>query len=231
MTKALRDDVSRRPDERVTLRHAVRLSLQAPFNVPLHIRRILFGPLLALRLRLAGVRVGPGVRLFGSPIIRRWRGSTISIGSGSELRSSRRSNPLGLSHPVVLSTMTAGARIEVGERCGLSGTTLCAAERISIGPECLFGADVLVTDNDHHAVEAELRSANSLRGVGVRPVRIGARVFVGARAIILKGCSIGDDAIVGAGAVVTGDIPAKAIVAGNPARVIHFTDRESLIQS
>jgi hypothetical protein len=206
------------------LRQALRLSIEAPSNVPLHARRIVFGPLLALRLRMAGVEVGRGVRLFGSPIVRRWRGSIINIGARSELRSSRRSNVLGLSHPVVLTTMTTKARIEVGERCGLSGTTLCAADLISVGPDCLFGADVLVTDNDHHAVVAELRSANSMAGVGVQPVRIGARVFVGARAIILKGCSLGDDAIVGAGAVVAGDIPAKAIVAGNPARVIGSAD-------
>jgi acetyltransferase-like isoleucine patch superfamily enzyme len=198
--------------------------------VPLHIRRILFGPLLAFRLRLEGVRVGSGVRLFGSPIVRRWRGSTISIGPGSELRSSRRSNVLGLAHPVVLTTMTREARIEVGERCGLSGTTLCAADSISIGPDCLFGADVLVTDNDHHALAAENRSPNSMRGVGVQPVSIGARVFVGARAIILKGTSIGDDAVVGAGAVVAGNVPANAIVIGNPARMVDSTDRESSIQ-
>src|SRR5437016_12692880 len=113
------------------LRQAVALSLDAPFNVPLHIRRIVLGPLIAFRLRLAGVEVGSGVRLFGSPIVRRWRGSTISIGRGSELRSSRRSNVLGLSHPVILTTMTSRARIEVGDRCGLSGTTLCAADSIA----------------------------------------------------------------------------------------------------
>lgn len=211
----------------MSLRRVVRLSLDAPFNVPLHIRRILFGPLLVLRLRMAGVKVGPGVRLFGSPIVRCWRGSTISIGSGCELRSSRRSNVLGVSHPVVLTTMSTRARIEVGERCGLSGTTLCAASSISIGPECLFGADTLVTDNDHHAVVAELRSVKSMAGVGVLPVRIGARVFVGARAIILKGSSIGDDAVVGAGAVVAGDVPAKAIVLGNPARVVDMMEGRS----
>ena len=64
-----------------------------------------------------------------------------------------------------------------------------------------------------------------MRGVGVRPVRIGARVFVGARAMILKGSSIGDDAVVGAGAVVAGDIPAKAVVIGNPARVVDSLNR------
>jgi bifunctional N-acetylglucosamine-1-phosphate-uridyltransferase/glucosamine-1-phosphate-acetyltransferase GlmU-like protein len=190
----------------------------------LHARRIVFGPLIALRLRLAGVKVGTGVRLFGSPIVRRWRGSAISVGAGSELRSSRRSNVLGVSHPVVLATMTKDARIEVGERCGLSGTTLCAAESIAIGADCLFGADTLVTDNDHHALVADLRLSKSMAGVGVEPIKIGSRVFIGARAIILKGTSIGDDAIVGAGSVVAGDVPAKAIVIGNPARVVGSTE-------
>src|SRR5438874_3034865 len=115
------------------LRQAVALSLDAPFNVPLHIRRIVLGPLIAFRLRLAGVEVGSGVQLFGSPIVRRWRGSTISIGAGSQLRSSRRSNVLGVAHAVVLTTMTRRAKIVVGERCGLSGTTLCSADSISIG--------------------------------------------------------------------------------------------------
>ncbi len=78
----------------------------------------------------------------------------------------------------------------------------------------------MVTDNDHHALVAELRSPNSMGGVGVRPVTIGARVFIGARAIILKGSSIGDDAVVGAGAVVAGDVPANAIALGNPAQVV-----------
>ena len=208
----------------MSVREAIRLSIEAPFNVPLHVRRIIFGPLHWFRLRLAGVRVGPGVRLFGSPIVRRWRGSTISIGAGAELRSSPRSNVLGLAHPVVLSTMTNRARIEIGERCGLSGTTLCAANAITIGPDCLIGAGVLMTDNDHHSLVADFRTANSLHSVSVSPITIGARVFIGARAIILKGASIGDGAVIGAGAVVVGAVPANVIVVGNPAQVVGQLD-------
>lgn len=202
------------------LLQAFRLGREAPFNVPLHIRRILFGPLHAFRLRLAGVSVGPGVQIFGAPIVRRWRGSVIRIGAGSQLRSSARSNVLGLAHPVVLSTMTSNARIELGKRCGLSGTTVCAAAFITIGDDCLIGADTLITDNDHHALVAEDRRSNSMESVSTIPVRIGANVFIGAHAIILKGACIGDGAVVGAGSVVTGDVPANGVVAGNPARLV-----------
>jgi maltose O-acetyltransferase len=54
----------------------------------------------------------------------------------------------------------------------------------------------------------------------VARVRIGARVFVGAHAIVLPGVTIGDDAVVGAGSIVRHDVPAGAVVAGSPARVI-----------
>jgi len=202
------------------VREVIRLSSEAPFNVPLHARRIIFGPVHCLSCRLAGVRVGKGVRFFGAPIVRRWRGSTITIGAGCELRSSPRSNVLGLAHPVVLSTMTSNARIDIAERCGLSGATLCAADRISIGPGCIIGADALITDNDHHALAPASRRRNSLESVSVSPVSLGANVFVGAKAIILKGSSIGEGAVIGAGAVVSGDVPANSIAAGNPARVV-----------
>jgi acetyltransferase-like isoleucine patch superfamily enzyme len=115
--------------------------------------------------------------------------------------------------------MTSRARIEIGDHCGLSGTTVSAAELITLGPSCLVGADALITDNDHHALVAGMRRPNSLEGVSVLPVKIGSNVFIGARAIILKGASIGDGAVVGAGAVVTGEVPPNTVVFGNPARV------------
>jgi maltose O-acetyltransferase len=58
-----------------------------------------------------------------------------------------------------------------------------------------------------------------------RPVLIGEKCFIGARAIILKGVTIGDGAVVGAGAVVTRDVPAGAVVAGNPALPISAAHR------
>ena len=87
---------------------------------------------------------------------------------------------------------------------------------VAIGDDTTISLEVIVLAHD----------ASTKRTTGrarVARVDIGSRVFVGARAIILPGVAIGDDAIVGAGSVVVRDIPAGAIAAGNPARVIAET--------
>ena len=76
----------------------------------------------------------------------------------------------------------------------------------------------MVLDNDFHALDPEQGWQNEYLA-NARPIRIGKFVFIGARAIILKGVTVGDRALIGAGAVVTQDVPADHIAAGNPARV------------
>ena len=212
------------PGDAKRLGTLLRLGWDSPWRVRRHLRRMVESPLISARLHLAGVIVGPGARFFGTPVVRRYRGSIISLGSNLEVRSSSMSNVLGLAHRTILTTISADARIELGDSVGLSGATLCAASEITIGDRTLIGADVLITDTDHHALDGP-REKYSMEGVAVRPVRIGSDVFVGARAIILKGVCIGDGAVVGAGAVVTSDVPSRAIVAGNPARVVGWAGK------
>jgi len=88
--------------------------------------------------------------------------------------------------------------------------------QVTIGAGTQIGPAVQIYAADHPR-EADLRRAGLEFG---RPVTIGANVWIGGAAIILPGVSIGDDAIVGAGSVVTHDVPDGVIVAGNPARVI-----------
>jgi maltose O-acetyltransferase len=88
---------------------------------------------------------------------------------------------------------------------------------IAIGAESTLGPNVTILTHD---ATPKLRTGYSV----IAPVRIGARVFVGANVTILPGTSIGDDAIVGAGSVVRGDVAAGAIVAGNPAEVVGRTE-------
>ena len=93
----------------------------------------------------------------------------------------------------------------------------CAGE-IRIGNDCLFGDGAHLYDHDHdHREAGKLMREKSLVAA---PIIIGNNVWVGARAIILKGVSIGDNAVVGAGAIVTRSVPANAVAAGNPARVL-----------
>ena len=86
---------------------------------------------------------------------------------------------------------------------------------VRIGADCQIGPAVQIYTADH-PVDAELRRAGLESG---RPVSIGDNVWIGGGAIILPGVSIGDNAVVGAGSVVTRDVPAGAVVVGNPARV------------
>lgn len=196
-----------------------KLAWESPWRARRHLLRIILTPAIYGRLRMVGVQIGPGARFFGAPLVHRYRRSSIALGANVELRSSRDSNVLGLAHPVILTTMAADARIEIGDHVGLSGTTVCALKYVRIGSGTLIGADVIVTDNDHHR-PFEDRLMHSRGVIPAVPVIIGENVFVGARAIILKGSTIGDGAVIGAGAVVSGEIPPKAVAVGNPARIV-----------
>jgi acetyltransferase-like isoleucine patch superfamily enzyme len=92
-----------------------------------------------------------------------------------------------------------------------------AETRIEIGNRVLLGSNVVVMDTDFHPLDAKERA----RGASTQrsePVRIEDDVFVGTQALILKGVTIGRGAVIGAASVVTRDVPAWTIVAGNPAR-------------
>lgn len=108
-----------------------------------------------------------------------------------------------------------GRNIAVGTGTFINwGCTLMDRGGITIGDDTFIGPNAQLITINH------LRDPRRRATTVCRPIVIGDRVWVGAGAIILQGVTVGDDAIVGAGAIVTHDVPAGAIVAGNPARVI-----------
>jgi acetyltransferase-like isoleucine patch superfamily enzyme len=107
----------------------------------------------------------------------------------------------------------SGARIHIGNGTYLNrNTEIIAQQEVVIGRDCMVAWDVVIMDTDQHGLGGN-------PSVGL-PVHIGDRVWIGCRSIVLKGVTIGDDAVVAAGSVVTKDVPARAVVAGVPARVI-----------
>lgn len=168
--------------------------------------------------RFRGVQVSEGVVFQGRPILSVAPNSKMVIGPGVTVASSRRSNPLGNAQECVLRTLEAGAELSLGERVGISGAVICAAKRIVVGDGTIVGAGALIIDNDFHSPEGEFDWGGIAPG-SARPVSIGRGCFIGARSIILKGVTIGDRAVVGAGAVVSVNIPAGALAVGNPAVV------------
>lgn len=109
--------------------------------------------------------------------------------------------------------LTVGDRVVFGHRC-----TVAACETVEIGEDTMIGELVSIRDHDH--AFDDLDRPVREQGVVVAPVRIGRDVWIGGKATVLKGVTIGDQAVIGANAVVTADVPARAIAAGVPARVI-----------
>lgn len=180
-------------------------------------RRAVLNSLWLAEARLRGLELGDDITLNGRPFLRRAPGSRIVLGSGVTLNSSLRSNPLGCSRPMTLHTQRAGAEIVLGRGVGMSSAVVCAALKVEIGEGTFVGAEAMIFDNDFHSPRGDWNWGDAAAD-NPRPVVIGRGVFIGARAIILKGVTIGDRAVVGAGAVVTRDVPARHVAAGNPAR-------------
>lgn len=114
---------------------------------------------------------------------------------------------------ISLST-SRGAVLEIGADSYLNqGVTIHAARHVRIGRRCLIGEQVVIHDTDFHPVAPG-------KPTRITPVNIGNNVWIGHRAIILPGVTIGDHAVVGAGAVVTRDVASRTVVAGVPARTV-----------
>jgi acetyltransferase-like isoleucine patch superfamily enzyme len=126
---------------------------------------------------------------------------------------------LGPTHPVILCTWQAGAAIEIGENFAMTGGSLVAAERISIGNYVNIGANSTVIDTNFHPLDAKARRETP-QIAETAPITIQDGVFIGMNCLILKGVTIGQNSVIGAGSVVTRDIPANVIAAGNPAKAI-----------
>ncbi|MDX8127148.1 acyltransferase [Methylomonas sp. OY6] len=172
-------------------------------------------------LKAIGVITAGPPMLYGYPVITLKPKSKIILGEGVVLCSDSRFTDLGVCRPVVIRTLRPGALVSIGNNTGLSGVAVCAAISVEIGSECLLGADVQIFDTDFHQVAANNRRFNkSPENVKCAPVIIENNVFIGAGSKIMKGVKIGSNSVIGAGSVVTRDIPENSIAAGNPARVL-----------
>lgn len=118
--------------------------------------------------------------------------------------------------PVELETFDAG-HIAIGKHTFINyGTSIAARSSVEIGPYCHIGHYTFIMDNHQHDVVRHTQVPPSA------PVVIEDNVWIGSKAVILPGVRIGHRAVIGAGSIVTRDVPAKCVVAGNPARVLRF---------
>jgi acetyltransferase-like isoleucine patch superfamily enzyme len=144
-------------------------------------------------------RRGQRCVVLGSPVV---DGSDMEVGDDFKVWSGHRT------------TLISGwGKLRFGDRVFVNvGTTIIAVEQIVVGDDVAFANDVYVMDSDSHGVEG--------RPHRQAPITIGDGCWIGARAMILPGVTIGKRVLVAAGAVVTRDVPDDSLVAGNPARVV-----------
>jgi len=161
--------------------------------------------LINAQLRIRGkARLPLSVRLAGR--IRLTGDGNIEFGEGVTL--------VGKIVPIEI-VSHEGACVSIGDHTFINyGSSISAHKLVKIGRHCLLGHYTFILDNNEHGVERRDAIPASA------PVTIEDHVWIGSRAIILPGISIGHHSVIGAGSVVTNDIPANCMAAGNPARVV-----------
>lgn len=170
-----------------------------------------------LRLSLGGGSYGNNLRARGIMTIRRFQCSSIIIGDRCTFNSSSRFNARGINHHCILETGKPGALLKIGNHCGFSGCSIVADKEVIIGDHVMVGANTCIGDRDDHPDRL---------GTTPQPVHIGNNVFIGMHCIVMKGVTIGENSIIGAGSIVTKDIPANCIAAGVPCKVIKYIENE-----
>jgi len=169
------------------------------------------GRLFLLGCRVRGVRVqgGRGLRIQGK-LVARGPGRLV-LGRG-----------VTIGMTVTPWTYHQDAVITIGDNTFLNGTRMACAREITIGRDCII-ADARIMDTDFHSTVAERHDPDA--PVRTEPVRLADNVFVGAQAGLLAGTEIGQNSVVGFGAVCAGPFPADVVILGNPAVAAHAVRR------
>lgn len=180
----------------------------------------IYTPINKVKLKLNGAEYGKGLRTRGFIRIHNPYGALI-IKENVRINSAEWTNPIGYSNKVNFQIVGNGC-ITIGSNTGISCTSITCATRVTIGENVLIGAGVKIYDTDFHPLSALARFGGKQKTEDVKSeeILIGDGSFIAAGTMILKGVHIGDNCVVGAGSIVTSDIPDNQIWAGNPARYI-----------
>ena len=171
-----------------------------------HVRLTLRHRLRAAFHRARGVRLGEGVIVDAGVQLLRYP-AAIAVGDGAIVKAG--------SH---LCPCRGDARVTVGARTTIGFHSLIyASQLIEIGDDCMIAPFVHIVDSNHGVRRGTPMNQQANESA---PIRVGNDVWIGGHAVILKGVTIGDGAIVAAGSVVREDVVPYSIVGGVPARVI-----------
>lgn len=180
-----------------------------------------YTPWNKLSFLLNGVSFGKDLKIRGRVhVMRHYENTSIKIGNGVSINSAGWANPIGCGVRTYFQVFDNG-KIEIGDYCGISNTAFASASGITIGEHVMLGSGCHLFDVDFHSINYDERIRSGAKSHGkTKPIVIEDGVFIGAGCYILKGVHIGKHSIIGAGSVVTRDVPENEIWAGNPATFV-----------
>lgn len=172
-------------------------------------------------LKVNDVKFGKALKSNGIPKFDIRINGSLHIGNNFSMNNGNNHNMIGRQQLCYFVVME-GATLVIGDNVGISATAFVCSNHIEIGNNVKIGGNTVIYDTDFHSLDPQLRlnADTDKKNAKNAPIKIGNNVFIGAHATILKGVTIGDKAIIGACSVVTKNIPAGEIWAGNPAKFL-----------
>lgn len=170
-----------------------------------------------LSLYLHEVKIGKNYKINGQIYFSNY--GSIAIGDDFQANSGRDYNPIG-GDTILRIIVRKNAIVHIGNNVGISNSTIYAEREVIIGNNVMIGGGCKIWDTDFHSIDPIIRTSGNDTDKKVRPINICDYAFIGSGSIILKGVRIGRNAVIGAGSVVSKDIPDDEIWGGNPARLI-----------
>lgn len=161
---------------------------------------------------LQGIHISKKCNFNGRTYFKRGSNCSIKIGDNCTFLSRSVSNLIGINRPCIISSIGNNSEIKIGKNCGFSGTVIGCFDKIVLGDNVRCGANTLITDSDWHLEDSRVNAP--------RPIIIYNNVWLGVNVTVLKGVTIGENSIIGAGSIVSSDIPSNVIASGIPCRVI-----------
>lgn len=182
-----------------------------------------YGCLNRIKFSILGIDYGTHLVVHGPLRVSLGKSAVVTIGDNFCFLSGRSLNPLSRNLQGSI-CVNDNAILNIGHHVNVSSVVLWSHRSITIGNYVDIGANTIIMDSNAHSLDyLDRRNPDTdMRGKKDDPIIIGNDVLIGTNCIILKGVTIGDRAVIGAGSVVTKNIPADAIAAGNPAQVIKY---------
>lgn len=196
--------------------------------IPRFIRQAFYKPFNRLMFWSADVKYGKNLKVYNRFYLKKYPGAEFTIGDDFLVNSGEAINPIYRNIRGSI-FVNSGGKLTIGDNVAMSSPHIRCNTIVTIGNNVKLGALVTILDTDsHHMNYLDRRHETNGKSERVKsgPITIEDDVWIGAFTTILKNVHIGARTIIGANSVVTKDIPADCIAAGNPCRVIKMVDNK-----